>query len=487
MKVLKDILYKVRIVEVVGSTDIAVRSIHSDSRAVGGESLFIAIKGIQVDAHKYIAQTIESGVIAIVCEELPENIIKGVTYVKVESTTVSLPVMASNFYDSPSEKLSLIGITGTNGKTTTVTLLQMLFKELGYKVGLLSTVVNMIDGEEIPSTHTTPDPIQLNELLFRMVEENCSHCFMEVSSHALIQERVGGLTFKGGVFTNISHDHLDYHGTFKEYIKAKKKFFDELPRSAFALINIDDKNGEVMVQNTSARVLSFALKSMADYKAKVIENDISGLHLIIDDNEIWARLIGEFNAYNLLVVYAVGILLGEDKLELLTVISSLSPVEGRFQRVESIESIKAIVDYAHTPDALKNVLEAIQDVRTGNGKIITVIGCGGNRDNEKRPLMAKVACEFSDKVILTSDNPRNENASDIIKQMEKGVNAMSQRKTLSIVDRKEAIKTACSLADHGDIILVAGKGHEKYQEINGEKLPFNDVQVLEDTLKMMEG
>ncbi|NQY66803.1 MAG: UDP-N-acetylmuramoyl-L-alanyl-D-glutamate--2,6-diaminopimelate ligase [Flavobacteriales bacterium] len=486
MKVLKDILYKAGIVDIIGSTDIAVQSIHSDSREVGEESLFIAVKGIQVDAYKYIGQTILEGAIAIVCEKMPSEIIKGITYIQVENSQVALPIIASNFYNCPSEKLNLIGITGTNGKTTTVTLLQSVFIELGYKVGLLSTVVNMIGDEKIASTHTTPDPIQLNQLLFRMVDEGCTHCFMEVSSHAIVQERIAGLKFKGAVFTNISHDHLDYHGTFKEYINAKKKFFDELSKDAFSLINMDDRNGDIMVQNTASTVHSFALKTMAEFKSKVIENDISGLHLMLDDNEVWTRLIGEFNAYNLLVVYGVGMLLKEDKLALLTAISNLTAVEGRFQRVESIESIKAIVDYAHTPDALKNVLDALHDVRAGTGKIITVIGCGGNRDVAKRPLMAKVACEMSDKVILTSDNPRNESADAIIKEMEKGVNAVNQRKTLSIVNRKEAIKTACSLADHGDIILVAGKGHEKYQEINGEKLPFNDVQILEDTLKMME-
>jgi len=424
MKVLKDILYKVRIIDIIGSTDITVRTIHSDSREVTEEALFIALKGIQVDAHQYINQTIESGAVAIVCEELPRELIDGVTYVLVESSMQSLPIIASNYFDCPSEKLHLIGITGTNGKTTTVTLLQKLFQELGYKVGMISTVVNMIDNEEIPSTHTTPDPIQLNELLYKMIDEKCSHCFMEVSSHALIQERVGGLHFKGGVFTNISHEHLDYHGTFKNYISAKKKFFDELPKSAFALVNIDDKNGDVMIQNTSAKVHSFGLKSMAEFKSKIIENDISGLHLMIDDSEVWSRLIGEFNAYNILVVYSVGILLEEDKLEVLTAISNLAPVEGRFQRVEAVEAIQAIVDYAHTPDALKNVLDAIREVRSGSGKIITVIGCGGNRDSEKRPLMAKIACEMSDKVILTSDNPRNENPEEIIKEMQKGVNAV---------------------------------------------------------------
>jgi len=486
MILLKGILYGVRIKEVIGSTEIEINNATFDSRNVGSEDLFIAVKGTQIDGHDFISSCIESGAIAIICEELPKDVQKGITYIKVEDCPEAMATIASNYYDVPSEKLKLIGVTGTNGKTTVVTLLQRLFIDLGYKVGLISTVVNKINDQEIPSTHTTPDAFQLNLLLNDMVEDQCSYCFMEVSSHAIVQNRVGGLKFIGSVFTNISHDHLDYHKTFQDYINAKKSFFDHLPATAFVLYNSDDKNGEVMVQNTKAAKSSYGIKSNADFKARILENDFSGLQIVVGDKELWSQLIGEFNVYNILVVYAVASVLGEDELKTLISISKLPPVEGRFQHIKGSEKIRGIVDYAHTPDALESVLKTISKIRTGDNKIITVIGCGGNRDTLKRPLMAKVACEFSNKVIFTSDNPREENPEEIIEQMKKGVNAIQQKKTLVIIDRKEAIKTACTIADEGDIVLVAGKGHEKYQEIKGEKFLFNDVQILEETIKMLE-
>lgn len=482
MKQLKDILYKTGIEELVGSTNFNIESICFDSRKVENNSLFVAVSGTVVDGHQFINQTIEKGAIAIVCEEFPGKLIENITYVRVKNSAAALGIIAANFFDNPSSEIKLVGITGTNGKTTTATLLHNLFTKLGHKSGLLSTVINKIGNEDFPSTHTTPDAIQLNALLRMMVDEGCYFCFMEVSSHAIHQHRIAGVDFVGAVFTNITHDHLDYHKTFDEYIKAKKMFFDNLSNKAFALVNKDDKNGLVMLQNCQANKYSFGLKTMTDFSCKVLESDFSGMLLNIDNNEVWTKLIGGFNAYNLLSIYATAILLNQDKLEVLTAISNLVSVEGRFQYIKSAENVAAIVDYAHTPDALKNVLETIKEIRTGNEKVITVVGCGGNRDKEKRPIMAKIACDFSDKVILTSDNPRNENPEQIITDMRAGVEPLHFKKVLAITNREEAIKTACALAETNDIILVAGKGHEKYQEINGEKFPFDDMEVLKGNL-----
>jgi UDP-N-acetylmuramoyl-L-alanyl-D-glutamate--2,6-diaminopimelate ligase len=486
MKLLKDILYKAGIVEVVGSTNIAITALSFDSRKIEKDSLFIAIKGTQSDGHKYINDTITKGAIAILCEDIPDTLNEKITYIKVKDTSASIGIVASNFYDNPSEKIKLVGVTGTNGKTTTVTLLFTLFKKLGYKTGLLSTVKNQINNDIIPATHTTPDAIQLNALLHQMVEKGCTHCFMEVSSHAVAQNRIAGIHFTGGVFTNITHDHLDYHKTFDEYIKAKKRFFDGLGSDAFALTNKDDANGEIMLQNTKALKRTFSIRSMGDFKCKVIENQFSGLHLNIDNNEVWSKLIGSFNAYNLLAVYATAVLLKEDKTNILTTLSTLGSVEGRFQYIRNNNGVIGIVDYAHTPDALQNVLKTINDIRTGNEQVITVVGCGGDRDAAKRPIMASIACDMSNKVILTSDNPRSEEPEAILKEMQKGVDAVNFKKTISITDRSEAIKMACSLANEGDIILIAGKGHEKYQEIKGVKHPFDDMEVLQQNLKLFE-
>lgn len=477
-KLLKDILYKTGIEELVGNTNIAIDKICFDSREVEDASLFVAVVGTAVDGHQYINQTIEKGATAIVCEEFPEQLHDGITYVKVKNSAAALGIIAANFYDNPSNELKLVGITGTNGKTTTATLLHELFMQLGYQVGLLSTVVNKIGNEAIPSTHTTPNAVELNKLLRKMVEAGCDYCFMEVSSHAIHQHRVTGVAFSGAVFTNITHDHLDYHKTFDEYIKAKKMFFDMLPENAFALVNKDDKNGMVMLQNTKAKPHTFALKSAADFTARILESGFSGMMLHIDKNEVWTKLIGGFNVYNLLSIYAVAVLLEQDKLNTLTAISNLNAVEGRFQYIKSQDNISGIVDYAHTPDALKNVLGTISEIRTNNETVITVVGCGGDRDKTKRPLMAQIACEYSNKVILTSDNPRSENPEQIINDMKAGVEPQHYKKVLSITNREEAIKTACMLAESNDIILVAGKGHEKYQEINGEKFPFDDLEIL---------
>ena len=485
MRLLKDIIYKAGIEEVIGSTQVAIEKICFDSREIEKFSLFIAVSGTQVDGHQFIAKGIKAGAIAIVCEQFPEDINEEVTYIKVLNSSAALGVIAANFYDNPASEIKLVGVTGTNGKTTTATLLHDLYAQLGHKSGLLSTVVNKIGTQEIDSTHTTPDAIQLNALLRYMIAEECEYCFMEVSSHAIHQNRIAGLDFTGAVFTNITHDHLDYHKTFDEYLKAKKFFFDCLSESAFALVNKDDKNGMVMMQNTKAQKNTYALKSMSDYSCKVVESDFSGMLLNVDGSEVWTKLIGKFNAYNLLAIYSTAVLLGQEKLTVLTAISNLVSVDGRFQYVKSQNNIAGIVDYAHTPDALKNVLKTINDIRTGNEKVITIVGCGGDRDTEKRPIMAQIACEFSDKIILTSDNPRSENPDDIIKDMRQGVDGVHFNKVLAISNREEAIRTACSLASDGDIILVAGKGHEKYQEINGEKLPFDDMEILDSTFKLM--
>jgi UDP-N-acetylmuramoyl-L-alanyl-D-glutamate--2,6-diaminopimelate ligase len=485
MKLLSDILYKVRIEEVIGLTHIAISSITFDSRMVKKDALFAASKGTQIDGHLYIENAIENGAIAIICETLPSQINENVSYIKVADTSFALGIISCNFYDNPSEKTKLVGVTGTNGKTTTVTLLFNLFKSLGYKVGLLSTVENKINNNIIPSTHTTPDAITLNELLSEMIDQRCEYVFMEVSSHAVVQNRITGLHFTGGVFTNITHDHLDYHKTFDEYIKAKKRFFDFLPSDAFALINKDDRNGIIMFQNSKAKRYTYALQTIADFKCKIIENHSSGLFLNIDNNDVWVKLIGTFNAYNMLAVYSTAILLKQDKTNVLTALSNLNSVEGRFQYFKSPNGIIGIVDYAHTPDALKNVLETIKEIRNGNEQVITIVGCGGDRDSAKRPVMAAIACEYSNKVILTSDNPRSEDAEEILNQMQKGINPSDVRKTLRITDRKEAINTACQLSAPGDILLIAGKGHEKYQEIKGVKYVFDDLEILKETIKTL--
>lgn len=485
MKVLKDILYKVAIEAVKGSTDIAINSIDFDSRKVSMNDVFVAIKGTLSDGHDFIEKAINQGVIAIICEEFPEKIINGVTYIKVKNTNQALAFMASNFYDNPSSKIKLVGITGTNGKTTVASLLYQLFKKAGYKVGLLSTVKILVDDYEYKATHTTPDSLTINNYLNEMINEGCEFCFMEVSSHGIHQKRTDGLYFKGGVFTNLSHDHLDYHNSFAEYRDVKKAFFDDLPKDAFVLTNVDDKNGNVMFQNTKARKLTYALKSYADYKAQILESQLTGLLLKINDNEVWVKLIGNFNAYNMLAIYGVAIELGIDKIEALRLLSELESVAGRFQFIISKSKITAIVDYAHTPDALENVLQTISEIRTKNEQLITVVGCGGDRDKTKRPVMAHVASNLSDKTIFTSDNPRSEVPEMIIEAMEKGVEPQNYKKTVSIVDRKQAIKTACIMANENDIILIAGKGHENYQEIKGVKHDFNDLQIVKEILNQL--
>lgn len=482
---LQDLLYGTAIKQMVGNSNIEVVNLTFDSRLVTVGTLFFAIKGTLSDGHLFIDQTINSGAKVIVCETMPVSLSPLVTYVQVENTAHALGVIASNFYGNPSAKLKLIGITGTNGKTTIATLLFQLFRGLNYNVGLISTVQNQINEQIIPATHTTPNPIALNALLQDMVNTGCEYCFMEVSSHAVVQQRIAGLNFAGGVFSNITHDHLDFHQTFENYLKAKKAFFDGLPKTAFALTNADDKNGAVMLQNTKANKKAYALKQMADFKAKIIENRFSGLYLTIDEVDVYFKMVGSFNAYNLLACYSVAILLQQDKLKILTILSSLTGAEGRFDYTVSKQGIIGIVDYAHTPDAVENVLGTIANIRKGNEQVITVIGCGGDRDKTKRPIMAQVACDWSDKVILTSDNPRTENPQTIIAEMEKGVSPTNQRKTLSILDRKEAIKTACHIAKPGDIILIAGKGHEKYQEINGVKHHFDDKEILIEQLNLI--
>ena len=485
MKLLSDILYKVKLEEIIGSTHVAISSIVFDSRKVKKDSLFVATKGAADNGHIYIQKAIESGAIAIVCEEIPKDKNDQITYVKVTDSTYALGVMACNYFDNPSEKLKLVGITGTNGKTTTVTLLFNLFKSLGYSVGLLSTVQNKINNTVIPSTHTTPDAITLNELLFKMEEQGCEFVFMEVSSHAIVQNRIAGISFTGALFSNITHDHLDYHKTFDEYIKAKKQFFNLLPSTAFALTNRDDKNGMVMLQNTKANKYTYGLKNIADYKCKIIESHLNGLLLNIDNHEVWVKLIGTFNAYNILSVYATAILLKQDITSILTALSNLNSVEGRFQYVKSPNGVIGIIDYAHTPDALKNVLETVKEIRSGSEQVITLVGCGGDRDSAKRPIMAAIACEYSNKVILTSDNPRTEDPEEILNQMQAGVNPVDVKKVLRITDRREAIKIACSFSSKGDIILIAGKGHEKYQEIKGVKHDFDDLEILKETIKIL--
>ena len=485
MKVLKDILYKVGIEAVHGTTDIAISKIEFDSRKVELNDVFVAIKGTLSDGHQFIDKALQQGAIAIVCEEFPSVIVNGVTYIKVKDSNEALAFLAANYYENPSENIRLVGVTGTNGKTTIASLLYQLFKKAGYKVGLLSTVKIMVDEQEFKATHTTPDSLTINKYLDLMVQEGCEFCFMEVSSHGVHQKRTEALRFEGGVFTNLSHDHLDYHNTFAEYRDVKKSFFDSLNKNAFALTNIDDKNGAVMLQNTKAKKLSYALKSYADYKAQILENQLSGLLLKINDNEVWVKLIGSFNAYNLLAIYGVAIELGIEKMEALRLLSELESVSGRFQFIVSDSKITAIVDYAHTPDALENVLKTIEDIRTKNEQLITVVGCGGDRDKTKRPIMANIASSMCDKAIFTSDNPRTENPETIIEEMEKGVEPQNFKKTVSILDRKQAIKTACQLANPNDIILIAGKGHETYQEINGVRYDFDDLKIVTELLQQL--
>lgn len=483
--ILKEILYKVALEVVHGSTDVDVNNIHFDSRKVESNDAFVAIRGSVSNGHEFIDKAISLGASVIVCDELPANLLSQITYVKVKDTNLALAYLATNFYDNPSQKTQLVGVTGTNGKTTIASLLYQLFKKAGFKVGLLSTVKIMVDEVEHKATHTTPDSLTINYFLNKMVEAGCDYCFMEVSSHGIHQKRTEGLQFVGGVFTNLSHDHLDYHPTFAEYRDVKKLFFDNLSKNAFALSNIDDKNGMVMVQNTKARKLSYALKTYADYKAIIIENQLSGLLLKINEQEVWVRLIGTFNAYNLLAIYGVAIELGIEKLEVLRLLSELESVSGRFQFIVSQQNITAIVDYAHTPDALENVLSTINDIRTKNEQLITIVGCGGDRDKTKRPIMANIASEMSNKAILTSDNPRTENPETIIAEMEAGITPVNFKKYISITDRKQAIKTACQLAQPNDIILIAGKGHETYQEINGIRHDFDDMQMVKEILEQL--
>ncbi|MEP6594973.1 MAG: UDP-N-acetylmuramoyl-L-alanyl-D-glutamate--2,6-diaminopimelate ligase [Ginsengibacter sp.] len=487
MALLKDILYKVPVRSANGKLVTDITNLQIDSRKVTQGSCFIAITGSNADGNNFIDNAIANGASVIICEQLPVTEDENVQYIIVENSAVASGLMAHNFYSQPSEKLKLVGVTGTNGKTTIATLLYKLFTSLGYTCGLISTVQNQIGTQTLPATHTTPDAISLNDLLAKMVSNGCTHVFMEVSSHALHQHRIAGLYFAGGIFSNITHDHLDYHKTFDEYISVKKSFFDQLPSSSFAITNADDKRGLIMLQNTSAKKYLYSLKTMADFKGKILDNSLTGLMLTINDIDVHFKLIGTFNAYNLLAVYAAAICLGEDKQIVLQILSSLTGAEGRFDYIISPkESVIGIIDYAHTPDALLNVLATIKKIRQGPEQIITVVGCGGDRDKTKRPVMAEVVCEHSDKAIFTSDNPRSENAVDIIKDMETGVSITARKKYISIADRKEAIKTAVNLSNKKDIVLVAGKGHEKYQEIKGIKYPFDDKAVLMEMFDLLD-
>ena len=486
MMTLKDILYKVTLNAVVGQTSVSIKNIDFDSRNISKNDAFVAIKGTISNGHNFIDKAIKQGAIAIICEELPNNIIEGITYVQVESSSSALAIMASNFHQVPSENLKLVGVTGTNGKTTVASLLYQLFKKAGFKVGLLSTVKIMVDNKEYKATHTTPDSLTINKYLKEMNTQGVEYCFMEVSSHGIHQNRTEGLVFEGGIFTNLSHDHLDYHDTFAEYRDVKKSFFDNLPASAFALVNVDDKNGLVMLQNTKAKKFTYALKGYANYRAQILENQLNGLLLKINDNEVWSRLIGNFNAYNVLAIFGTAELLGLERVETLRIISELESVAGRFQYFISDEKVTAIVDYAHTPDALKNVLETINSIRTKNEDLITVFGCGGDRDKTKRSKMGHIASALSSKVIITSDNPRNEVPEIIIEDIEKGVEPLNFKKVVSITDRKQAIKTACQMANPNDIILIAGKGHETYQEIKGERFDFDDYKIVQEFLKQLQ-
>ena len=486
MKLLKDILYKVSVNAVYGDTNVKVTQVDFDSRKVVKDSLFVAQKGISVDGHLYIDKAISLGATTIICEELPIRLETNITFIQVEDSSKTLAIIASNFYDNPSSKLKLIGVTGTNGKTTVASLLYQLFKKSGYKTGLLSTVQILVDTTVFNATHTTPDSVTINYYLHQMVLLGVDYCFMEVSSHGIHQKRTEGLEFAGGIFTNLSHDHLDYHVSFASYRDVKKSFFDSLPKTAFALTNLDDKNGNIMLQNTKARKRTYALKTLADYKAKIIEKSFSGTLISINDTEFWTKLIGNFNAYNLAAIIGVAYELGLEKIEILTIISQLESVSGRFEHLVSDNGVIAIVDYAHTPDALKNVLETINDIRTNNEKLITVIGCGGDRDKTKRPKMAHIASQLSTQAIFTSDNPRTENPDTILEEMEEGVSAENLKKIITISDRRQAIKTACKFSEAGDILLIAGKGHENYQEISGERFHFDDLVEVKKYFNLLK-
>ena len=486
MKLLKDILYKVSVNAVYGDTNVKVAQVDFDSRKVVKDSLFVAQKGISVDGHLYIDKAISLGATTIICEELPIHLEANITFIQVEDSNKTLAIIASNFYDNPSSKLKLIGVTGTNGKTTVASLLYQLFKKSGYKTGLLSTVQILVDTTVFNATHTTPDSVTINSYLHQMVLLGVDYCFMEVSSHGIHQKRTEGLEFAGGIFTNLSHDHLDYHVSFASYRDVKKSFFDSLPKTAFALTNLDDKNGNVMLQNTKARKRTYALKTLADYKAKIIEKNFSGTLISINGTEFWTKLIGNFNAYNLAAIIGVAYELGLEKIEILTIISQLESVSGRFEHLVSDNGVIAIVDYAHTPDALKNVLETINNIRTNNEKLITVIGCGGDRDKTKRPKMAHIASQLSTQAIFTSDNPRTENPDTILEEMEEGVSAENLKKIITISDRRQAIKTACKFSETGDILLIAGKGHENYQEISGERFHFDDLVEVKKYFNLLK-
>lgn len=483
MKKLSDLLYKVSIEKLIGNVGSSIKNISFDSRKIESGYIFFAIKGYDLDGHKYIPQAITQGASVVVCEELPEELSDYVTYVQVKNSSIALGIVASNFYDNPSEKLTLAGITGTNGKTTTTTLLYNLFTQLGFRCALLSTIENRISDKVLNSNHTTPDPITINQLLAQAVDEGCQYAFMEVSSHGIHQNRLAGLTFKIGAFTNITHDHLDYHQTFSNYIAAKKKFFDELPKTAIAITNMDDKNGLIMLQNTNAKKVTYSLKSNSEYKGKIIENRLDGMLLQFNNQEFWTVLVGKFNAYNELLAYTIASELGFDSLDIVTALSKLQRVKGRFETYVSDDKKYIIVDYAHTPDALQNILEAINQSRTRNEKLITVFGCGGHRDKEKRPKMGNIATRLSDLAIITSDNPRDENPDEIIQEIETGIEPQNTNKYLSITDRKQAIRTAIKMAAPKDIILIAGKGHENYQEINGKHFPFDDMKIAKELLK----
>jgi UDP-N-acetylmuramoyl-L-alanyl-D-glutamate--2,6-diaminopimelate ligase len=482
MIALRELIYKAGIEELLGPPNPQVSDIHFDSRKVSKDDLFVAVKGTQTDGHFYIDLAIKQGAKVIICEVIPDSVQDKVTYAKVKDSAKALAVIASNFYRNPSEEIHLIGITGTNGKTTVATLLYQLFSDLGYGCGLISTIRNMVLEREDTASHTTPDPIRINHLLRQIADMGGNYCFMEVSSHAIVQQRIAGLQFKGGIFTNITHDHLDYHGTFKNYINAKKTFFDSLSNEAFAIVNSDDSNSKIMIQNCRANVTTYAVKSMADFTGKIIENQFEGLQMVIDGSEVFCRMTGAFNAYNLLAIYTCAILLGLEREDILLNISNMSPVEGRFDTIRSENGITGIVDYAHSPDAVKKVLETITGLRTRNEQLIIVIGAGGDRDKAKRPVMARLCSEKCDRLILTSDNPRSEDPEEVIKDMRSGISAENMKKVISITSREEAIRTACLMAKAGDIVLVAGKGHEKYQEIKGVKYPFDDAEILEDML-----
>lgn len=477
---LKDIIKGID-VTVTGNVETEVSDLQFDSRRVGKGTVFVAQRGTKVDGHSFISTAIEKGAVAVVCEEMPAEISDSVTYIKVNDSSRALGLMAANYYNHPSRQLKLVGITGTNGKTTTVTLLHRMFRMLGFHVGLISTIVNKIDEQELPTSHTTPDALELNALLRQMVDDGCEYCFMEVSSHAVVQQRIAGLCFAGGIFSNITHDHLDFHKTMASYIAAKQGFFNALPKEAWALTNVDDRNGMIMVQNTAAKVSTYSLQRMADFRCRLIEESIDGMQLEMNGTELWSRLVGRFNAYNLTAIYAAAVLCGADKEEVCRLLSILEPAPGRFQRVSGL-GITAIVDYAHTPDAVKNVIDTINDIRQKRQQLITVVGCGGDRDKSKRPQMARIAANGSDKLVLTSDNPRSEDPDSILDDMEAGLDAQQLCRTVRITDRRQAIRTACMMAREGDIVLVAGKGHEKYQERNGVRTHFDDVEELENEL-----